>query len=196
MGLFDGLVGAFEIGAGTVTGYAPLVAAGTAKVGSAAIGALSPGNSKDAERAAAAKDHLAKALGGSVPDALFMIGQRFGSATAYGKQQYEIAWSALEQQNPAIAQEALKQYPNQDPVNTPPAVKSKLAQELDSLVAKLKNAVATSVQNIGSGATTAAATAIDPNTGRVTLPLSSKMIWVAAFVVLVIVAVVLFKKRG
>jgi hypothetical protein len=191
MNFIDTLVGAGEAAVGTVTGQPTLVALG----GKTAVGGLTAGNANDQKRAAAASAALAKAVAGSVPDAIYMIGQRIGSATAYGKQQFEIAWQQLLQQNPAVAAEALKQYPQVDPTNTPPTWKTKLASEWDSLVNKIKQDVGTTVQNVGSGVTTAAASKIDPNTGRITVPLSSSMIWIVAIVVLAIAAVFLLSKK-
>jgi len=161
-----------------------------------AIGsALRPGNANDPKRAAAAKAALEKAAAGSVPDAIYMIAQRFGSATAYGKQQFEIAWAQLLQRNPAVAAEALKQYPQVDPVNTAPSVRDKLAAEWNSLVAKIRADVGTTVQRVGAGVATGVAGEIDPNTGRVTLPLSSSMIWIVVLVALAIAALFLLTKK-
>jgi uncharacterized protein YjbJ (UPF0337 family) len=191
MSIFQDIVGVVETGVGAATGNPALASAGASTL----TGQLTAGNANDPKRAAAATAALAKATAGSVPDAIYMIGQRIGSATAYGKQQFEIAWQKLLVANPQVAAEALKQYPQVDPVNTPSTWKTKLASEWDSLVNKIKQDVGTTVQQVGSGVTTAAATKIDPNTGRITLPLSSSMIWIVAIGVLAIAAVFLLSKK-
>lgn len=191
MQFVDLLIGGAEAGVGALTGQPALVAAGGAK----AVGTLTAGNANDAKRAQAATAALQRAVGGDVSQAVYMIGQRIGSATAYGKQQFEIAWQQLLQQNPAVAAEALKQYPTLDPVNTPSTWKTKLAQEWDSLVGKIKQDVGTTVQNIGSGGTTALANKIDPSTGRVTLPLSSTMIWTVALGALALIAIFFLSRK-
>jgi len=162
---------------------------------SAVSGALHGSNPKDAQRAAAAKAALAKALAGSLADAQWILSQRFGSATAYGKQQYDFAWQTLVQQNPALAAEALKTGQSADAYNTSPTVRSQLAAEWNSLVAKIRQDVGTTVQQLGAGGTTAAASAVDPSTGYATLPLSSKTMWTIAIVALALAAIFFLARK-
>lgn len=135
-----------------------------------AVGSLFSSHPKDAERAAAAKAALPKAVGGSLADAQYILQQRFHSATAYGKQQFQIAWDSLVAQNPAIAQQALQMGQASDVLNTDPSIRSQLSSEWNALVANIRTDVGNAIQRVGAGVATGAAGAVDPNTNRVTVP--------------------------
>jgi len=188
----DFLIGNIEAAAGAFTGQPALVAAGAAKSGGALIGGGTTADQK--RRDAEIQVDLNKALGGDVAAAMSILDGRFHSI-AYSKALCEKAWPIIVQQAPDIAAQALQQYAQRDPANTAPSITSQLGHEWDSLVNKIKQDVGTTVQQVGAGVATGAATKIDPKTGRITLPLSSSMLWIVALVVIAIAAVFLLRGK-
>lgn len=165
------------------------------KIGGAVASKLGGGVTADQKRRdAEIQSDYAKAVGGDVATAMSILDGRFHSI-AYSKALCEKAWAQLLVDNPPVAKAALEEYQQRDPTNTSPSVASRIKSELTSLLNKIKQDVGTTVQNIGSGATTAAAQKIDPNTGRVTLPLSSSMIWTVAIVAIAIAAVFFLTRK-
>jgi hypothetical protein len=192
VGLFQDAIGIGEAAVGVATGNPGLVIAGA---GTAGFKPSSSGLTADqTRRTNEMQNWYNLASGGDVATAGVILKTRF-HATAYSKNLADQAWSALLVSNPQVAQAALQQFPQTDPANTDPGVMSRVKSELDSLVAKLRSDVATSVQRVGAGAATGAATSIDPKTGRVTLPLSSSAIWVVVLVALALGAVYFLAKK-
>lgn len=192
MQFIDFIVGGAESALGTVTGQPALVAAGAAKSGGALIGSGTTADQK--RRDAEIQTDYAKAVGGDVATAMSILDGRFHSI-AYSKALCEKAWAQLLIENPTVANAALEGYKQRDPTNTPPGIMAQLKAEGDKLLNQIKKDVGTTVQNVGSGLTTGAASKIDPNTGRITLPLSSSMIWIVVIGVLAIAAVYLLTKK-
>lgn len=188
------LVGNAEAAFGAYTGNPALVAAGSAKSGGAL---LSSGGGKDPERARRAHDSAILAIGGDLSSAQEVLQLRFNSATAYGKQQYEIAWQNIVAQNSAIAQEALKTRINTSSQSDNPSVRDKLNAEWNNLVASVRQDVGNTIQRVGSGMTTGAAGVVDPNTSRFTLPLggSSSMLYIGIAIALAVGAVLYFGRK-
>jgi hypothetical protein len=158
---------------------------------------LSPGNTNDPKRAEAARQALERAVGGDLASAQYMLAQRFGSATAYGKQQFEIAWAALVERNPAIAAEALKLRVETSTAQDQPGVRERLGNELERLWARIRTAAGDTAQRIGTGLTGGAAEAIDPkgSPARLGLPLTSSQLYMAGAILVAIVVVWYFSKK-
>jgi hypothetical protein len=188
----DFLIGNIEAAAGAFTGQPALVAAGAAKSGGALLGSGTTADQK--RRDAEIQVDLNKALGGDVATAMSILDGRFHSI-AYSKALCEKAWAIILQQKPDIAATALQQYAQRDPANTSPSISSQLGSEWNSLVNKVKADVGTTVQQVGGGLAAGAANKVDPSTGHVNLPLSSKTIWIVALVAIALAAIFFLSRK-
>lgn len=146
----------------------PLVAAGALinKVGGSLFA-----NKKDPQRIQAAQDALARALAGDASALAYMQAQAVGSATEVGKKAFR---------------SALEAYAANRTSFTPPPGATPLQQTVATTVDSIRSDLATGVQRIGAGASSAAANSISPS-GAVTLPLDRNMLLLLGAVAVAII---------
>lgn len=127
------------------------------------LSGLLPKNKKDAERVARAQSELAKALAGDAAALLWIQQQAgvvpgYGSATEVGREAYRRALAAYNAQRGSFA--------------SPVAPPTPFQQQVSTTVAQVRQDIAQGFQNIGAGATTAAADTISGGSRAVTIPLN------------------------
>lgn len=132
----------------------PLVGAATliGKIGGGLVA-----NKKDPERIAKAEAWLQQALAGDQTALANLQAQASGSATEVGKE---------------AARRALAAYNARSASFIRPETTTPLQAQVKTTVDAIRNDLAAGVQNIGAGATSAAASALGTNQNRFTLPVS------------------------
>lgn len=133
-------------------------------------------NKKDPERIQAANDALQRALAGDASALVYMQQQAVGSATQVGKDAFR---------------RALEAYAANRTSFTPPPGATPLQQTVASTVDSIKQDLATGVQRIGAGASSAAANSISPGNAAVTVPLDRNTLLLLGAVA---VAIILFRR--
>jgi len=168
--MFGSILGAIETGIGITTGNPALIAAGVS-----GVAAPSGISDKDKARVAAANSALQSALNGDASALQYMQGQANNSATQVGKNAFK---QALQQYYAAQAQRTggvvpVSTVPYQPPSTSQP---SALQSAIGSTVQSVRNDLASGVQNIGAGSTTAASNFLSGNNSALTLPTNMKTI--------------------
>lgn len=133
-------------------------------------------NKKDPQRIQAAQDALQRALAGDASALAYMQSQAVGSATQVGKDAFKAALAAYAANRTSF---------------TPPLTATPLQQTVASTVDSIKQDLATGVQRIGAGASSAAANSISPNAGALTVPLDRNMLLLLGAVA---AAIIFFRK--
>jgi hypothetical protein len=114
-------------------------------------------NKKDPERVAKAQAWLQQALAGDKTALANLQAQATGSATEVGKE---------------AARRALEAYNASSATFIHPETSTPLQDQVKTTVDSVRNDLATGIQRIGAGATSAAANALGTKDDRFTLPLS------------------------
>lgn len=140
---------------GLASGYQSLSYGGAS---SSSVGPLLKPTSpkKDPERARRAADALRNALAGRLDEAEWIYSQMTGSATAYGRQQYQIAWEQLKAQKPELAAAAMGGGYRFSQTSTPdakPTARELIAGELENLKNSIRRDVATTTGRVLAGGT-------------------------------------------
>lgn len=175
----------------------------TAGGGSSSGGFLKPTSpKKDPERARRAAEALRRALAGDLGEAQWIYSQMTGSATAYGKQQYQIAWESLKTQNPELAAEAIRGGYRLSQTAVPdarPTSRELIAGELENLKNNVRQDAATTTSRIlaGTNARIADEVAGLPAGSYQPFPAISKdkLVYIGLALILAAVALWWFNKR-
>lgn len=177
------------------------LASGIAKLaGSAgqAASLVSPSNKKDPERAANARAATVKALAGDLNAAqeLYLGAGHVagsGSATAYGKQQFEMGWQQVVNQRPDIANQVLgRTAPPPGPSGVSPSITDRLQAEAQKLLQDGREAAAVAAGRVLLGTKVAVQEEINPSGNYTVMPMDKKQLLMVGGALLVAMGAVYY----
>jgi hypothetical protein len=179
-------------------------AQGAASAAQSFAGAAS--NRKDQERAARAASELRNALAGDLRAAQFIYSQTgrlagSGSATAFGKQQYEAAWQQIVAQRPELALQAVPGGYEQSQIGFPdatPSTRERIGDEIERLRDRVRSEAGDAAQRLLTGAAPRVGESVagEPRGTRSLLPgVSTSTMWILGAVLLGALALWWISKR-
>ena len=177
-----------------------LKAASAASAVQSATGQLTgsgrPNSTDTRERGPRAAQALQAALAGSLPEAQWILLQRFHAATQWARSVYAQAWQQLEQQNPALAAEAAKLGIDKVTQGNPSA-REQLGNELERLWSRVRSEAANTVQRVaaGAGASAAEGVAGDESGSRFNVPVTRDTLMYVGLALIVGVLLLWFFSR-